>query len=177
MQPTISGTGGRPRRRGWQALGFGLPLALLDFGLYNFSITHPASLSPWTAMWISFGLALVVSFVAGFRFCYQRRHEGWESGWAGFRIGLVSGGLFLLVVLIILLVGLIMLSNAPPPSPGSREFSSPSLAQAIAIVLLLMLAFIQGISILLCAFGARIGGALAIWHAAPPMMTPEPRIE
>ena len=73
----------------WQALWFGLPLGAVALGVFTLAVLVPARLSPGPAILVGLAFYLVVALVAGYRYCYQRRHEGWESGWAGFRFGLV----------------------------------------------------------------------------------------
>ena len=95
-QPAGQGQAGQARGYGrGQAFWFGLPLGALTLGILILAVRYPARISPGTAILLGFALYVVVAFVAGYRYCSQRRHEGWESGGAGFRVGLVSAALFL----------------------------------------------------------------------------------
>ena len=82
-----------PRTR-WQrlrhALAFGLPLALLELGLFAVSMAYSGRLLPPQGLLIGVRLYLVVPAIAGYWRYRQGQHEGWESGWAGFRVGFVG---------------------------------------------------------------------------------------
>src|SRR5689334_9712540 len=127
-QPAGQGQAGQARGYGrGQGFWFGLPLGAPTLGILILAVPYPARLSPGTAILLGFALYVVVAFVAGYRYCSQRRHEGWESGGAGFRVGLVSAALFLFVILVFLIIAIIVDANTPPPSPPNRTFHSTTL--------------------------------------------------
>ncbi|HKW20223.1 MAG TPA: hypothetical protein VJO13_02520, partial [Ktedonobacterales bacterium] len=118
----------RSRWRNWRhALAFGLPLGVLQLVLYMYTITHMEQLA-YRPILMDYLLAFIIPAVAGYHFCSQRRHEGWESGWAGLRVGLVACVFFLLVMAIIFAVALSISVNSPPPPTNSRIPYSPSFA-------------------------------------------------
>lgn len=151
-----------------QALWFGLPLGALTLGVFTLAVLFPARLSPGPAILVGLALYLVVALVAGYRYCYQRRHEGWESGWAGFRVGLVAATLFMLVMTVWMIVSIHIQENTPPP-PNSRVFHSQTLDVIVGAIIFGVFAVLNGTGMLLSAIGARIGGALAIWRAKSAM--------
>ena len=157
----------RPRTR-WQrwrhALAFGLPLSVLQLVLYTVAVTHMKQLT-FGPVLLDYLLAFLISAIAGYIFCLRRRHEGWESGWAGLRVGLVACVVFLLLVAIDIAVALILSVNSPPPPTHSRIPYSPSFALIVDVILWGFLAFVSGFSLFFSAAGGRIGGALAIWRA------------
>ena len=151
-----------------QALWFGLPLGVLALGVLALAIVFPARFSPGQAILIGLALYFIVPLFAGYRYCYQRRHEGWESGWAGFRVGLVAAALFMLVVTALLIIAIVVDANTPPPSPASvrvRAIHSTTLDIIVGVFAFGVMAVLNGVGMLLGAIGARIGGALAIWRA------------
>lgn len=166
MQQSASWSRGQRWR---QTLLFGLPLALLEIGIVVITIAHTNILSPQRAMLYGLAAYLLLPAVAGFQFCYKRRHKGWESGWAGFRVGLVSAGIVMLAITMWLVIALIIYDNTPPPSPPSRSnIYAPGLALIIIVFLLGLLAVLNGLGITFSALGGRLGGALATWRAPRP---------
>jgi hypothetical protein len=158
------------RRYGrWQALWFGLPLGALLVGLYQVATLPPFRLSTGQALLVGGALYLIIPLFAGYRYCYQRRHEGWQSGWAGFRVGLVAAMLFLLVMGVIfgIVVYIDGVSPPPPSSPPSRIPHSHSLVILFSVIIVGLLALLNSVGVLLSAMGGRLGGALAIWRTAP----------
>lgn len=157
------------RWRRWRhALLFGVPLGLIELGLLVLTLTHPAQLSSGQAILLDYLLAFLVPTVAGYLFCFRRQHEGWESGWAGLRVGLVACVVFLLATAIDFAVALIIYDNTPPPPPpptNPREIYSPGLALVLDVILFGFLALLSSLSLFVSAAGGRIGGALAIWRA------------
>lgn len=148
-----------------QALWFGLPLGALTLGILLLAVKFPARLSPSPAILIGLALYLIVPLSAGYRYCYQRRHEGWESGWAGFRVGLVAAALLMLVVTVLLIIAIVVDANTPPPPPGNiRTFHSTTLDIIVSVFALGVMAALTGTGVLLGTIGARIGGAMAIWR-------------
>lgn len=148
-----------------QAFWFGLPLGALTLGVLVLAVRYPARISPGTAILLGLALYVVVAFLAGYRYCSQRRHEGREGGWAGFRVGLVSAALFLLVILVYLIIAIIVDENTPPPSPPNRTFHSTTLDIIFGSVFFGIFVILTWIGALLSAAGGRLGGALAIWRA------------
>lgn len=162
-----------PRYGRWQALWFGLPLGALAFGVLLLAVIPPSHLSAGQAIFLGLTLYFAIAFVAGYRYCSQRRHEGWESGWAGFLTGLVAATLFLLVTLVLLIIAIHVDDVAPPPQPPSRTFHSNSFDVLISTLIFGVLALLNGVGVLLSAIGGRIGGALAVWRTAPRISPPE----
>jgi hypothetical protein len=158
-----------PRTR-WQrsrhALAFGLPLSVLQLVLYTVAVTHMKQLT-FGPVLLDYLLAFLISAIAGYVFCLRRRHEGWESGWAGLRVGLVACVVFLLLVGTDIAAALIIADNAPPPPPPTnpRQIYSPGFALILDVILWGFLALVSGFSLFASAAGGRIGGALAIWRA------------
>jgi len=163
MQQTMPRTRWQNRRH---ALAFGLPLGVLQLVLYAIAITHAVQLT-YEPLLLYYLLAFLVSAIAGYHFCSQRRHEGWESGWAGLRVGLVACLVFLLLVGIDIAVALIIADNTahPPPPTNPRQSYSPDFALILDVILWGLLALISSFSLFASAAGGRIGGALAIWRA------------
>lgn len=163
MQQTMPRT---PWQRWRHALAFGLPLAVLQLVLYMFTITHAKQLT-YGPILLDYLLVFLIAAVAGYHFCSQRRQEGWESGWAGLRVGLVACVVFLLLTATDIAAALIIADNTPPPPPPTnpRQIYSPGLALIIDVMLWAFLAFVSGLSLFVSAAGGRIGGALAIWRA------------
>ena len=61
----------------------------------------PADSYPRKRLLIGIPLYLVVPAIAGYWRYRQGQHEGWESGWAGFRVGFVGFAVFVLAVALI----------------------------------------------------------------------------
>ena len=150
-----------------QAFWFGLPLGALTFGALLLAVRFPAQLSPGAAILLGLALYVVVPFLAGYRYCYQRRHDGWESAWAGLRVGLVGAALSLLATLVLLIIAIIVDAHTPPPPPPMRTIHSTALDIIISVLIFGVLAFLNAAGVLLSALGAFLGGALAIWRAKP----------
>ncbi len=148
------------------ALAFGVPLAVLQLVLYTIAVTHMKQLT-YEPILLDYLLVFLISAIAGYHFCLHRRHEGWESGWAGLRVGLVACVVFLLLVGIDIAVALIIADNTPhpPPPTNPRRFYSPGLALIVDVILWGFLALVSSFSLFASAAGGRIGGALAIWRA------------
>lgn len=153
-----------------QALWFGLPLGALTLGILLLAVKFPTRLSPGPAILIGLSLYIIIPLFAGYRYCYQQPHEGWESGWAGFRVGLVAAALLMLVVTVLLIIANVVDANTPPPPPGNiRTFHSTTLDIIVSVFALGVMAALAGTGVLLGAIGARVGGALAIWRARSAM--------
>ena len=150
-------------RRWRRALVFGLPLGLLEFGLYGLTVTRAALLSPQQATLIGWLLYLLIPGVAGYYFCYQGRSADSESRWSGHRAGLVGSIVVMVGVTVWQIVVLIVYDNSPPP-PGPRTFYSPAFALFLTIMLLGLLAIINFVGLAFSAAGGRIGEALASWR-------------
>ena len=167
MQQAMQQTAPRSRWRNWRhALIFGLPLGVLQLVIYMYTITHMEQLT-YGPILLDYLLAFLIPAVAGYHFCSQRWHEGWESGWAGLRVGLVACIFFLLLTAIDIAAALIIADSIPhqPPPTNHRQLHSRDLALIVDVLLWVYLALISGLSLFLSAAGGRIGGALAIWRA------------
>jgi hypothetical protein len=156
------------------ALLFGLSLALLALALVVLTTRFPTYLNPQQATLVSLLLYLLIPAIAGYNFCSQRGREGWESGWAGLRVGLLASGVFLFIAIVWLTVTVVIYDNSPPSGPPSRgNFYSPGLELFFAILELAILAMLNFVGIVLSAAGGRIGGALAILLAKRLQQSPE----
>lgn len=167
-----------PLAQNWRhALLFGLPLALLAMALVALTVRFPTSLNPQQATLAGLLLYLLIPAIAGYNFCSQRRREGWESGWAGLRVGLVASSVFLLTATVWLTVSVVIYDNSPPSGPPSRNnIYSPGLALFFAILALAILAMLNFVGIVLSAVGGRIGGALAILLSRRLQQSPEQEV-
>ncbi len=169
MQQLVTGT----RWQRWrQSLFFGLPLGLLELALFTLTVTHPAQMNPQQASLIGLLLAFLAPAIAGYAFCHGRRHEGWESGWAGLRVGVVGSVLFLVVVAGWMLANYISEVNTPPPL-YSRTIYSPALDLFVSAIILAMLAMLNFVALFIGAAGGRVGGTLAILLAKRLQQSPE----
>lgn len=166
-----------PFRRLWrQSLIFGVPLALIEGGIVVFAIIADNRLPPQPAALYGLIAYFLMSIVAGYQFGYRGRHEGWQGTWAGFRTGVISGAIVLLGATAWMGFQLISYINSPPPShPGTIRggFYSPQLATVVALFFLGALFVLNGVGVMLSAFGGRIGGALAQWQGTRQARQPQ----
>ena len=164
-----------PLAQDWRhALLFGLSLALLALALVVLTARFPTYLNPQQATLVGLPLYLLIPAIAGYNFCSQRRREGWESGWAGFRVGLLASGVFLFTAIVWLTVTVVINDNSPPSGPSSRSnIYSPGLELFFAILELAILAMLNFVGIVLSVAGGRVGGALAILLAKRLQQSPE----
>lgn len=157
------------QRIGWrQALLFGLPLALLEASLFGVSMSYTSRLLPLQAVLIGLPLYLVIPSVAGYWFCHQRHADDLEGGSIGFRVGFVGFAVFMLVIALIFAVIFLQYTNTPhifnPRKP--HEWGLYDLAEELRtlVIILGILAVLNGAGLLLSAVGGHIGEALASWR-------------
>jgi hypothetical protein len=166
----------RTRSFWWMPLWFGLPLALLELSILFITVTYTAVLSPQRATLIGWSFYLIIPFAAGYQFCAQQRHEGWEGSWAAMRVAMFASALFLAASASWLLIAFIVYVRTPPPSyVRYRGIYSPPLDLLVSGLMLGVLALLAGIGALLGAVGGRIGGGLALWLSKPQVQGHEER--
>ncbi|HEY1391029.1 MAG TPA: hypothetical protein VGF38_21010 [Ktedonobacterales bacterium] len=165
--------------RWWQALLFGIPLALLELTLFVVGMAFSSRLLPPQTILIGLPLYLVIPAIAGYWFCHQGHSEGWEGGWIGFRVGLVGCVVFILAIALVFAVIFMRYTNTPPifnpRAPHQWGMYDPAGELRTLASTLGILALLNGIGILLSVMGGRIGGALAQWTMTAHMQRGQPQ--
>ena len=160
-----------------QAFVFGLSLALLELSLFVVSMAYSGRLLPSQALLIGIPLYLVVPAIAGYWRCRQGQHEGWESDWAGFRVGFVGFAVFILAVALIFAAMFMRYITTPhtftPQTSHQWGLYDPAGELTTLATNLGILVVFNSVGLLLSAVGGRIGGTLAILLAKRLQQSPE----
>lgn len=161
-----------PRQQRWQqALIFGVPLALLEFGFFVVSMAYSSRLLLLQAMLLGLFLYFVIPAIAGYWFRYRQQRESWESGLVGLRVGFVGFVVFTLAVALMFAFVFMRYINIPPifapQAPHQWGLYDPSGELTTLASILGILALLNGVGVLLSAVGGFIGGALARWRSRP----------
>ena len=151
-----------PTIRWRQAFFFGLPLALLEIGLFGVSMAYSSRLLPQLAILIGVLLYFVIPAIAGYWFCHRRHSEESEGGWIGFRVGIVGFAVFMLGA-IIMFAFMFIRYLTTPRAPHQWGIYDPAWELSALVSILGILALLNGVGVLLSAIGGLIGGALAKW--------------
>lgn len=167
------------RVRWKQALLFGLPLAITELGLFVVGMAYSSWLLPPQALLIGLPLYGVVPAIAVYWFCRQGHYEAWESGWAGFRVGFIGFAVFMVTVTLLFAVMFMRYINTPPiftpRAPHQWGLYDPVGYFTTLATILGILALLNGVAMLLSAFGGRLGGALALWRMTSHATRTEPQ--
>lgn len=147
----------------------GLPLGLLELGLFAVTVTRPLMLPSWNALLYDWLLYFLIAGVIEYQFCWRRRHEGWDTSVAGFLAALVACAIFMLSVTVWLIISIVVYDHTPhPPPPPVIDppdiIPLPTADPSRAFILLTNLAFLNVVALAFSAVGARIGNALATWR-------------
>lgn len=160
-----------PNWRDWRLLFLlGLPLGLLELGLFAISTIHPAMLPLWNASFFYWLLCFLIAGAIEYQFIQRRRHTGWYASGAGFLAALVGCTCFMLSVAVWLFIAIVLYQLTPhPPPPHVMDppdiVDQPTQDPSRAVILLQLLALFNVVALAFSAGGARIGSALAIWRA------------
>lgn len=157
----------QPGNHKWRwAFWFGLPLAALNLGLFAAATARSDLLAPPQAIPVGLLLYLVIPGIAGYWPYDHGRHQEQESGWAGFRVGLVACGLFMLAATLVFSVLWIRYATVPPQSLHGWGLYDPTARLIVLATFLGTLALLHSSGVALSVLGGRIGGTLAIRRAA-----------
>ena len=157
----------QPNDHKWrQAFWFGLPLAALNLGLFAVATARSDLLTPPQVILAGLLLYLVIPGIAGYWPDAHGRYQEQESGWAGFRVGLVACGLFMLAATLVFSVLWIRYATVPPQSLHGWGLYDPTTRLITFATFLGILALLHSGGVALSVLGGRIGGALARRRAA-----------
>ncbi|HEY1391027.1 MAG TPA: hypothetical protein VGF38_21000 [Ktedonobacterales bacterium] len=150
-----------PNWRDWRLVFLlGLPLGLLELGVFAVAATQPTALTLWNAAFFGWLLYFLIVGVIDYQFCWRRRREGWDTSGTGFIVALVGCACFMLCAAVLMIVALII----PHPHDPQTRITPPAFDRSIALIALLLLAFINVVALAFSTGGARLGRALAIWR-------------
>lgn len=152
-----------PRRLWPQAIGFGLPLALLELGTLIVFYRYFEILRPLRAITLGLLLYVIVAAAAGYWF---RQHGGQHGVWAGVRAGLAGAMIFLLMMTVVFAVMWVRYVTTPR-FPHEFGLYDPTGQLMIFAQALGLLAAISGVGVVLSALGGWLGGVIAGWWDEP----------
>ncbi|HEX5547763.1 MAG TPA: hypothetical protein VFX24_10150 [Ktedonobacterales bacterium] len=151
-----------PNWRDWRLVFLlGLPLGLLELGLFAVAAAKPIALPLWNAASFDWLLYFLIAGVIEYQFYWRRRREGWDTSGTGFIVALVGCACFMLCAAVLLIDALII----PHPTDPQTRITPPAFDRSIALIALLLLAFLNVVALAFSAGGARLGRALAIRRA------------
>lgn len=156
-------------RRWREALWFGLPLALLELGLFGIAIATTSRLSPPQAIAPGLLLYFFIAGAARYAFNVREHRSEREDVWVGFRVGMVGFAIVMAATTLIFAVLYLRYIQSPPPfSPSVPHrgglYDPEGERQILASSWGLFAAF-NSCGVLLSALGERLGSVLAGWRA------------
>ena len=96
-----------PNRRDWRlVIMLGLPLGLLELGLFAFTVALPTWLSPLNALLLAWLMYFLSAGMIEYLFCSRRRRGDWDPSGAGFIVALVGCACFMLSVTVLMIFAL-----------------------------------------------------------------------